>query len=108
MRGNRIRKIAGLSLGETFSSAELERAADRLRRTGIFSAVSIEEGDTITAPDLLPLTLSVVEAKPRRYSFGAEVSSLEGLNISGDWLHRNMFGGGERFTIGFEVNNISS
>ncbi len=108
MRTNRIRKIAGLQVGETYSSIELERAAERLRRTGIFSSVAIEEADTIVAPDLLPLTLTVSEAKPRRYTFGVEVSSLEGLNLSGEWLHRNMFGGGERFNVGFEVNNISS
>lgn len=108
MRTNRIRKIAGLKPGETFSSDELARAAERLRRTGIFSSISIEEAESIVAPDLLPLTLNVVEAKPRRYSFGVEVSSLEGLNLSGEWLHRNLFGGGERFDVGFEVNNISS
>ncbi len=108
MRSNRIRKIAGLSPGELFSADELDRAAERLRRTGIFSAVSFEESDTIVAPDLLPLTLTVAEAKSRRYTFGVEVSTLEGLNLSGDWLHRNLFGGGERFNIGFEVNNISS
>ena len=108
MRENRIRKIAGLTPGEKFSSDELERAAERLRRTGIFSSVSIEESESIVAPDLLPLSLTVVEAKPRRYTFGVELSTLEGLNISGDWLHRNLFGGGERFTVGFEVNNISS
>lgn len=108
MRTNRIRKIAGLTPGDRFSSVELERAAERLRRTGIFSAVSIEESDTIVAPDLLPLTLTVAEAKPRRYTFGVELSTLEGLNLQGDWLHRNLFGGGERFTVGFEVNNIQS
>ena len=108
MRTNRIRKIAGLTPGDRYSSTELERAADRLRRTGIFSAVAFEEADSIVAPDLLPLTLTVAEAKPRRYTFGVEVSSLEGVNLSGGWLHRNMFGGGERFSLGFEVNNISS
>ncbi len=108
MRTNRIRKIAGLTPGEGFSSSELERAAERLRRTGIFSAVSIKEAAQIVSPDLLPLSLTVVEAKPRRYSFGAEVATQDGLTLSGEWLHRNLFGGGERFNIGFEVNNISS
>lgn len=107
MRTGRIRKIAGLEPGEVFSARELARAADRLRRTGIFSAVAIEESQTIVAPDLLPLTLNVVEAKTRRYSFGLEASSLDGVTMSGDWLHRNLFGGGERFSIGFEVNNLT-
>lgn len=108
MRTNRVRKIAGLDQGDPFSARDLERAADRLRRTGIFSAVAIEESETIVAPDLLSLTLNVVEAKTRRYSFGLEASSLDGVKMSGDWLHRNLFGGGERFNIGFEVRDISS
>jgi translocation and assembly module TamA len=37
MREQRIRKIAGLPEGETFSETELRRAETRLRRTGIFS-----------------------------------------------------------------------
>lgn len=107
MREGRIRKIAGLDPGETFSARDLARAADRLRRTGIFSAVAVEEAATFVAPDLLPLTLSVVEAKPRRYSFGLEASSHDGVKLSGDWLHRNLFGGGERFALGFEVDQLS-
>ncbi len=108
MRTNRVRKIAGLTEGAVYSSAEMERAAERLRRTGIFTSVAFTESDTILNPDLLPISLAVVEAKTRRYSFGVELSSLEGLKLSGDWLHRNLYGGGERLDIGFEVNNISS
>ena len=107
MRTNRIRKVTGLTEGDTFSSLELERAADRLRRTGVFSSVTLTEDDAITAPDLIGITLDVTEAKRRRYSFGAEISTNEGLNITGDWLHRNLFDGGERFNIGFEVANIT-
>jgi translocation and assembly module TamA len=107
IRTNRVGIIAGLKEGDSFSSDKLERASERLRRTGIFSAVSFEESEAITPPDRLPVTLTVTEAKPRRYSFGAEVSSQEGVSMMGTWLHRNMLGGGERFTIGFEIDNIT-
>ena len=66
MRERRIRKIAGLPEGETFSETELRRAEARLRRTGIFASVALTEDEAITAPDFLGVTATVVEQKPRR------------------------------------------
>ncbi len=108
MREQRIRKIAGLPEGETFSETELRRAETRLRRTGIFSSVALSEDETVTAPDLLGITATVVEQKPRRYSFGVEIASLDGVSLTGSWIHRNLMGGGERLGIGAEVTNIGS
>ena len=108
MRERRIRKIAGLPEGETFSETELRRAETRLRRTGIFASVALTEDDQVTAPDLLGVTATVVEQKPRRYSFGAEIASLDGLSLSASWLHRNLLGGGERLGVSADVTNIGS
>lgn len=108
MREARIRKIAGLPEGETFSETELRRAETRLRRTGIFSSVALLEDDAITAPDLLGITAQVVEQKPRRYSLGAELASLDGLSLSAMWLHRNLLGGGERLRLDGSISNIGS
>jgi translocation and assembly module TamA len=108
MRERRVRKIAGLPEGETFSEAELRRAEARLRRTGIFASVALTEDAQITAPDLLGVTATVVEQKPRRYSFGAEIASLDGISLSAAWLHRNLMGGGERLGIAADVTNIGS
>lgn len=108
MREQRIRKIAGLPEGETFSETELRRAETRLRRTGIFSSVALTEDEQVTAPDLLGITATVVEQKPRRYSVGVEVASLDGVSLTASWLHRNLLGGGERLGLGAEVTNIGS
>ncbi|MBL9061083.1 BamA/TamA family outer membrane protein [Tabrizicola sp.] len=108
MRERRIRKIAGLPEGETFSETELRRAETRLRRTGIFASVALTEDDQVTAPDLLGVTATVVEQKPRRYSFGAEIASLDGLSLSASWLHRNLLGGGERLGVSADATNIGS
>ncbi|WP_435256707.1 autotransporter assembly complex protein TamA [Thioclava sp. FR2] len=107
-RTNRVRKIAGLPEGERFSPAEIERAANRLRRTGTFSSVSIAEDENVTPPDLLGTTISVVEEKPRRLSFGAELSSLDGLNLKASWMHRNMFRGAEKLVIDAEIAQIAA
>lgn len=108
MRTRRILAIAGLPEGARFSPATLDRVADRLRRTGIFSSVALTEGDAILPPDLLPIGLAVVEQKLRRYSFGGELSSLDGATVSAAWLHRNLFGGGERLRVYGEVAQIGA
>ena len=107
-RERRVRKIAGLPEGKVYSPAEMKRAADRLRRTGTFKSVAIEEDEAITSPDLLGTTIVVVEEKLRRLTFGAEISSLEGATLSAAWMHRNLFRGAERVKVDAEVRNIGA
>ena len=108
MRLQRVRKIAGLPLGEVYSPAELRRAADRLRRSGVFQSVSLVEDDAITAPDRLGITAVLVEEKTRRYRFGAEIATDTGVALTGEWLHRNLLGGGERLTIDGAISNLGA
>ncbi|WP_245820421.1 autotransporter assembly complex protein TamA [Flavimaricola marinus] len=108
VRTARIREIAGLPVGEVYSPAELERSANRLRRTGTFQSVAYVESDSIGPNDTLPFTLQVVEQIPRRIGAGAELSSSEGLTVSAYWLHRNLLGGAERFRIDAEISDINT
>ncbi|MDB5666811.1 autotransporter assembly complex family protein, partial [Cypionkella sp.] len=108
MRLNRIRAIAGLPEGEPYSPEDMDRVASRLRRTGVFKSVTLAEDDFITSPDLLGITATLVEEKKRRYTFGAELSSNDGASVNAEWLHRNLFGGGERLKVGGQVTNIGS
>jgi translocation and assembly module TamA len=68
--------------------------------------VTLTEDEQITAPDLLGITATLVEEKRRRYTFGAELGSSDGLTLNGAWLHRNLFGGGERLTLSGKATNI--
>lgn len=106
VRTERIIDIAGLPEGEVYSPEELRLAAGRLRRTGAFSAVALIEADNIGPNATLPVTAQVVEALPRRFGYGAELGSLDGLTLSAFWLHRNLFGGAERLRIAGEVSGI--
>ena len=62
----------------------------------------------ITPPDLLGITADLVEARTRRYTFGAEIASYDGVVLSGSWLHRNLLGGAERFEISGEIAGIAA
>jgi|TARA_Y100000815_G_scaffold271356_2_gene297765 translocation and assembly module TamA len=106
MRTEAIQRIAGLPWDETYSPEMVQRVAARLRRTGVFSSVSIVEAETPNADGTLDFTANVAEQLPRRITFGAEIASNSGVTLSAAWLHRNLFGAGERFRLEGEIRNI--
>ncbi|WP_134679614.1 autotransporter assembly complex protein TamA [Paracoccus ravus] len=114
VRGNqrlttrRLYKIAGFPEGERFDPELLEDVRKRLRRTGIFSAITLTEADYVNADNTLDVDLLVAEQKLRRIGGGFEFSSIDGLNLTGYWMHRNLLRGGERLRVDFDVEDIGS
>ncbi|WP_411957104.1 autotransporter assembly complex protein TamA [Paracoccus homiensis] len=108
MKPRRLHKIAGLPEGEGFDPEELEDVRKRLRRTGVFSAITLEEAETLGPGNTMDVNLTVVEDKPRRIGAGFEISNIDGAQISAYWMHRNLLGGGERLRIDAEVSDIGS
>ncbi|UWR24194.1 autotransporter assembly complex protein TamA [Sulfitobacter sp. S190] len=106
VRRQRIIDIAGLPEGEIFSPSEIRLATERLRRTGAFNAVNLDEADVPTPDGTLPINATLIDAPLRRIGFGAELSTLEGLSLSGYWLHRNLLGGAERLRFDAEITGI--
>ncbi|MDU8910401.1 autotransporter assembly complex protein TamA [Aestuariicoccus sp. MJ-SS9] len=106
VRAAAIRRIAGLPRGEVFHPDEVARSAERLRRTEAFSSVQLVEGEAVG--DVLEMEARVADRKPRRIGAGAELSSLDGVTLSGFWLHRNIAGGAERLRFDAEVRNIGT
>ncbi len=106
VRPERVVEIAGLPTGQVYSPEALSRASERVRNTGAFSSVVLEDADTIRPVNTLDIKATLTDAAPRRIGAGAELSSLEGLTLSGFWLHRNLFGGAERLRFDGEVGGI--
>ncbi len=107
MRVQRIIEIAGLPTGEVYSPEALERAEERLRDTGTFSAVALQLRDP-RGGDVSDVSAVVAEAPLRRLGFGAEIASDEGLLLSAYWLHRNLLGGAERLRFDAEISGIQA
>ncbi len=105
MRTERILEIAGLPRGVVYSPAVLDRVTERLRDTGVFSAVALEE-QPLGPGDTMNIVAALAESPPRRFGFGAELSTDEGARVSAFWLHRNLFGGAERLRIDGEISGI--
>ncbi|HCQ64963.1 MAG TPA: hypothetical protein DIU07_07240 [Rhodobacteraceae bacterium] len=106
VRADRVQRIAGLPTGEVYSPDEVELAAQRLRRTGAFASVALTEAETLGPGDTMDIALALTDEKPRRFGFGAELASLEGLSVSGFWMHRNLLGGAERLRVDGEISGI--
>ena len=105
MRVDRILEIAGLPVGEVYSPDALDRAEERLRDTGVFSAVALQLRDP-RAGNIADVDATLAEAPLRRLGFGAEIASDEGLQLSAYWLHRNLLGGAERLRFDAELAGI--
>ena len=106
VRTARIRDIAGLRTGRVFSPEDLATVGRRLRQTGAFKSVALEEAETPNPDGSLDIGVTLVEEAPRRFGIGAEISSFEGLALTGFWMHRNIFGGAERLRFDAEVRGI--
>ncbi|WP_299280938.1 autotransporter assembly complex family protein [uncultured Tateyamaria sp.] len=106
VREKRIREIAGWPSGEVFDPDTIDKVQKRLRRTGTFASGTLTEAETPNADGTLDVTALVTDQPPRRYSFGAEFGTLDGLALSALWLHRNIFGGAERLQIEGSVKGL--
>ena len=108
VRTERIREIAGFPTDDVFDPDKLELVQTRLRRTGAFRAVALTEGEAVNPDGTLDIDLTVVEELPRRFGFGAEIGTTEGLSLEAFWLHRNLLGGAERLRFEGEVDGIGA
>lgn len=108
MNPRRLAKIAGLPEGERFDPDTVEDMRKRLRRTGVFSAITLEEAEALNPDGSMDINLTVVEQKPRRIGAGFEISSTDGAMVSAYWMHRNLLGGAERLRIDARVKDMGS
>lgn len=104
----RLYKIAGFPEGARFDPETLEEVRRRLRRTGVFSSINLEESETLGPGNILDVNLTVLEQRPRRIGAGFEISSNDGALISGYWMHRNLLGGAERLRVDAEAKDLGS
>jgi translocation and assembly module TamA len=108
VRADRIRAIAGVPQGAVYSPQAVTQAESRLRRTGSFRSAALSLADQADPDGTITLRAQLDEAAPRRFGFGAEIGSVDGIEVSGFWLHRNLLGGAERLRIDAKVAGITT
>ncbi len=106
VRPDAIQRIAGFPSGETFDPQDVQTVGTRLRRTGTFTSVALSEAENANPDGTLDYTATFEDQPKRHLSFGIELQSNEGIDLSAKWMHRNLFGGAERLRIETRLANI--
>ncbi|MBX5043933.1 outer membrane protein assembly factor [Rhizobium lentis] len=101
-----IQRYSRLNKGEAYSPEALKKAGERLRALGVFSSVTIHEGDALAPDGTLPMTIEVSEGKRRYFGVGAQYSTTDGFGVQGYWGHRNLFGEAETLRIEGSVSRL--
>lgn len=101
-----VRDYSRLNEGRPYSPEDIRKASERLRQLGVFSSVTIKEANALSPDGSIPMKIEVSEGKHKYFGFGAQVSTTDGLGLSGYWGHRNLFGRAESLRIEGSVDRI--
>ncbi len=94
-----IRREFRLLEGDAFNAAKIRRSRQKIRDLGIFETVDIEteQGDS---QDLSVLNVAVEETSTGELSFGAGISSADGLIGETGIREKNLLGRGQELKLG--------
>jgi translocation and assembly module TamA len=100
--------MTGIRPGEPYDPDVLADARDRLQRLGVFSSVSVVEGDAVGPSGMLPVSFNLSERKRRVIGGGASYSTIDGAALEAYWAHRNLFGRAESLRFDASVSHIAA
>ena len=98
-----IRREFRLAEGDAFNTALIRRSRQRIMNLGFFNRVDIDTSEG-AAPDRTVLAVEVSEVPTGELSFGAGVSSAEGLLGDIAIRERNLLGLGQELRLGLTVS----
>ncbi len=85
--------------GEIYNPHKLEKTQEALEISGLFRSVNVTHATEPLDGNLLPLEISVLEAKQRSIGFGLNYVTSLGPGITAEWEDRNIFGEGQKLSI---------
>ena len=94
-----VRREFRLVEGDAFNAAKIRRSRQQIRNLGLFETVEVntEQGNQ---PDQSVLTVAVTEKSTGELSFGAGVSTLDGILGDISIRERNLLGRGQDLRLG--------
>ncbi|CAN7320177.1 autotransporter assembly complex protein TamA [Rhizobium sp. LjRoot30] len=101
-----IRTYSRINEGRPYNPENLKKAGERLRQLGVFSSVTVREGDTLSPDGTIPVNITVAEGKHRYFGVGAQYSTIDGFGLQGYWGHRNLFGRAESLRLEAAVSRL--
>jgi translocation and assembly module TamA len=85
--------------GDLYDPEKVEQTIIALESSRLFSSINIIHADEPDFYGRLPMSIQVIEGKPRSIGLGASYSTQRGPGFTGEWEHRNFLGKGDRFKI---------
>jgi translocation and assembly module TamA len=92
--------------GGQYSSKTTKVATQRLRDLGVFESVRLIPAERIEPDGTIPMTIAVVERKPRVFGGTVFYSNTEGGGVEAYWRHRNLWGGAEQLEVKGAVSRL--
>jgi translocation and assembly module TamA len=85
--------------GDVYDPLKIEQTQAALESTGLFSSISIVNGENASDEGMIPIEIQVKEAKHRSIAAGVGYSTDNGFGVLGEWEHRNIRGCGNKLGI---------
>lgn len=101
-----IARQTAIPVGALYDPRMVRRAEKRLRELQVFDSIVISEADRLASDGSIPILVTVNERKPRVIGAGITASNTDGIGLEAYWMHRNLFGSGERLRFEGSINRI--
>lgn len=99
-------KLLAWEPGDLYDLRKLDQSERNLMRSELFASATVEVGEAAAPGGPRPVVITVQERPQRTIGFALRYDSIDGIGGLARWQHRNIFGGGERFTTELDVSTI--
>jgi outer membrane protein insertion porin family len=93
--------------GSYLSNAAVERSKIRLQRLPFIENVEVETTPVAGTPDLVDVDFSLKEGLPGQLGGGIGYSAAQGVILTGNAVHTNLFGTGQRLGLELSAGSLS-
>ncbi len=101
-----VRRRFGLSPGERYDPAAIEKARQSLAASAAVAGVRVVQADALDANGRLPVRVEVTERPLHAVNFTAAYSTDQGGSVLASWMHRNLWGSAEQLTLSAAATNL--
>jgi len=98
-----VRRELPFQVGDRFSMADVTEGQQRLFELNLFRVALVDVPDQ-PRDSTVAVRYRVRESELRAYSGQLGYGTLPGVTLEGSWRHRNFFGDGRNFSIGFTAD----
>jgi outer membrane protein insertion porin family len=93
--------------GSYLSNAAVERSKVRLQRLPFIENVEVETTPVAGTPDLVDVDFTLKEGLPGQFGGGIGYSAAQGVILTGNVVHTNLFGTGQRLALDLSAGALS-